>query len=84
MAKSYHILDDIVNELGKLLVLFVEKRVLLFHVYVSKFQNREFFRLLMEPSVQLSDRLMSSYGVGRVFKDHTKTVNSIDFSVDGM
>lgn len=38
----------------------------------------------MEPTIQLNDRVVSGYGVGRVFKDHTKAVNSLDFTVDGM
>jgi hypothetical protein len=39
---------------------------------------------VMEPSMQLNERLLCSYGVGKVFKDHSKPVNSLDFTVDGM
>ena len=38
----------------------------------------------MEPSIQLNDKFIGSYAVGKVFKDHTKRVNSLDFTVDGM
>ena len=38
---------------------------------------------MLEQTIQLNDRLMSSMVVGRVFKEHTKKVNAIDFTVDG-
>jgi hypothetical protein len=38
---------------------------------------------MLDQPVQLNDRLMSSLAVGKVFKEHTKRVNSMDFTVDG-
>lgn len=38
----------------------------------------------MENAIQLSERLVGGFSVGRVFKDATKPVNSLDFTVDGM
>jgi len=45
--------------------------------------NRKFFSMSHDQSIQLNDRLLDSLGVGKVFKDHSKRVNSLDFSVDG-
>jgi COMPASS component SWD2 len=43
----------------------------------------ETFCFFMESSLQLNDRLLASYGVGRVFKDQQKSISSLDFTVDG-
>ena len=37
-----------------------------------------------DQAVPLNDRIIGSFAVGKVFKDHAKQVNSMDFSVDGM
>jgi COMPASS component SWD2 len=34
-------------------------------------------------SLQLNDRIVDSFAVGKVFKDQTKMINSLDFTVDG-
>ncbi|KAM3138581.1 hypothetical protein pb186bvf_009333 [Paramecium bursaria] len=38
---------------------------------------------MIEPMVELNDKLMGSFKMSKVFKDHQKDINAIDFSQDG-
>ena len=55
------------------------------HTAIMYFQNHaKEVKKMSEPAVQWNDRLFGSLGVGTVFKESSKRINALDFSVDGM